>query len=115
MQPCPSIRQDQELDDAQIGLLLGLPHLVGALVEPVLMLLGIPPAQQLIIGGGLVVVVSPADDRVLSQDLRMLLGRHPGFPASGAFVTLAQPLNDLTRLRAANDGSLDRSWLRWGT
>ena len=55
----PSIRIDLSLSYAEIGLLLGLPHLLGSFIEPVLMLLGDTRLRKrLIIGGGLAVMLS---------------------------------------------------------
>ena len=66
----PAIRLDLGLTFAQIGLLLGLPHLIGTLVEPVLMLLGDTHLRkQLVIGGGLGHRLFPADDWGAPRDL----------------------------------------------
>ncbi len=105
----PAIRLDLGLTYAQIGLLLGLPHLIGTLVEPVLMLLGDTHLRkQLIIGGGLVIVFSLLMIGS-AQGFGMLLAASVlSFPASGAFVTLAQ-----ATLMDLNPGREPQMMARW--
>ena len=74
-----------------IGLLLGLPHFIGVLVEWALMLLGDTRLRKsLVIGGGLVVVLALVLIGGGTSFAMLLAGMVLSFPASGAFVTLAQ-------------------------
>jgi len=55
----PSIRTELALSYAQVGLLLGLPHLINTFIEPVLMLLGDTHLRKgLVVSGGFFVVIS---------------------------------------------------------
>lgn len=109
----PSIQADFGLDYARIGLLLGLPHLIGVLIEWFLMLLGDTRLRKaLVVGGGLTISLAV-----------LVIGAVPGgewgfwvllgatilsYPASGAFVTLAQgALMDL------HPGNEERMMARW--
>ncbi len=87
----PLIRTDLSLSYAQVGLLLGLPSLVGSLVEPFLGVLGdIWRRRVLILGGGVVFALALLL-AALSQDFPVLLISSIIFyPASGAFVSLSQ-------------------------
>ncbi len=87
----PSLRHDLGLNYAQVGLLLGLPHILGSFIELIIMLLGDTPLRKmLIVGGGLSVVLSLALTAVAHSFPTLLLAMVIGFPASGAFVTLSQ-------------------------
>jgi FSR family fosmidomycin resistance protein-like MFS transporter len=87
----PSIRHDLALTYAQVGLLLGLPHLLGAFIEPVLMLLGDTSLRKrLVIGGGLVVILALLLIATAQSFSVLLAAVVLSFPASGAFVTLSQ-------------------------
>lgn len=105
----PNIRADLALSYAQIGLLLGLPHVVGTLVEPVLMLLGDTPLRKrLIIVGGLGLLVSLGLTASARSFPVLLLAFLVSFPASGAFVTLAQ-----ATLMDLNHGRESQWMARW--
>src|SRR4030067_1781676 len=55
----PVLRVDLALSYAQVGLLLGLPHVISTLIEPAIMLLGDTDLRKrLIIAGGLGVVIA---------------------------------------------------------
>jgi FSR family fosmidomycin resistance protein-like MFS transporter len=87
----PSIRHDLDLTYAQVGLLLGLPHLLGSFIEPVLMLLGDTPLRKrLVVGGGLAVILSLLMIASSQSFPALLAAVVLSFPASGAFVTLSQ-------------------------
>ena len=87
----PLIRTDLGLTYAQIGLLLGVPRIVGNLIEPALGILGdVWKRRVLVLGGGMFFTVE-----------LLLTARAPNFPvlliafvmlspASGAFVSLSQ-------------------------
>jgi FSR family fosmidomycin resistance protein-like MFS transporter len=87
----PSIRADLSLTYAQVGLLLGLPHVLGSFIEPVIMLLGDTPwRKRLVIGGGLALAGALATMGSAATFPILLLAMIVTFPASGAFVTLSQ-------------------------
>jgi FSR family fosmidomycin resistance protein-like MFS transporter len=87
----PAMRSEFRLDYAQVGLLLGLSGLVGGLVEPIIMLLGDTRWRlPLIVGGGLTVAASLALAAASQTLFPLLLAFTVAYPASGAFVTLAQ-------------------------
>ena len=87
----PALRADLGLTYAQVGLLLGLPHMIGTLVEPILMLLGDTRLRRrLVIGGGLAVSASLMLIAGARSFPALLLAFILSFPASGAFVSLSQ-------------------------
>ncbi len=87
----PLLQQDLGLSYAQIGMLLGLPPILNAFLEPLLMLLGDTRWRRfLIIGGGLILAVSAFAVGGTSGFLIVMAAEVIGFPASGAFATLSQ-------------------------
>jgi FSR family fosmidomycin resistance protein-like MFS transporter len=87
----PVQRNDLVLQYSQIGLLLGLPHLVNTFIEPVLMLLGDTNLRKkLVLGGGFTLAVSLLMTAAAPSFGWLLLAAVLMYPASGAFVTLAQ-------------------------
>ena len=87
----PLIRTELGLTYAQIGVLLSVPNLVSAVIEPLLGVLGdVWKRWILIIAGGLIyaaaVFVTAAADSFALLLVTMILA----YPASGAFVGLAQ-------------------------
>jgi FSR family fosmidomycin resistance protein-like MFS transporter len=99
----PLMRSDLTLNYAQVGLLLGLPHIIGTLIEPVLMLLGDTRLRKpIILGGGIAVALSLLLIAGAASFPVLLLAMVISFPASGAFVTLSQAtLMDQNRGRKA--------------
>lgn len=87
----PLLRDDLALTYTQVGLLLSLPGLVAAFVEPFLGILGdIWKRRALILGGGILFTLSLALT-ALSHNFLFLLASFALFhPASGAFVSLSQ-------------------------
>src|SRR5512135_2653053 len=87
----PLIRTDLGLNYFQIGLLLGMPNFVAAIIEPVLGILGdVWKRWLLIVGGGVLFTVS-ALAFGLASNFAILMGASILFyPASGAFVSLSQ-------------------------
>ena len=87
----PGIQTELRLPYAEVGLLLGLPGIVNAFVEPFILLLAEGTRRRrLILGGGLALalawlVISAAGDFHLILAAAVL-----AYPASGAFVTLCQ-------------------------
>jgi FSR family fosmidomycin resistance protein-like MFS transporter len=105
----PAIRTDLALTYAQIGLLLGLPHIIGTLVEPIIMLLGDTPLRKtLVVGGGVAVCVSLIMIAGAGSFPAVLGAFILSFPASGAFVTLSQ-----ATLMDLNPGREPHMMARW--
>ncbi len=87
----PSLRADLGLTYAQAGMLLGLPGILGTLIEPLIMLLGDSPMRKrLVMGGGLAVAAAITLLANAQAFPAALLAFTVVFPASGAFVTLSQ-------------------------
>ena len=85
------MRVELALSYAQVGLLLGLPHVVSMLIEPVIMLLGDTNLRKrLIIAGGLGIAVAMFLIATAASFPALLLAMVISFPASGAFVSLSQ-------------------------
>lgn len=110
----PALQRELDLDYAQVGLLLGLPHFVGVLLEWVLMLLGDTRLRKaLVVGGGLAVALA-AVIIGSGQSFGMLLaGMFLAFPASGAFVTLAQAA--LMDLHPGREPQMMARWTVFGS
>ena len=87
----PAIRADLGLDYAQVGALLGISGVLGTLVEPALLLLGDTRWRRaLMLSGGLAIGVSLLLLAGAQTFFIALLSFVIGYPASGAFVSLAQ-------------------------
>ena len=87
----PVMRVELAFSYAQVGLLLGLPHVVSMLIEPVIMLLGDTNLRKrLIIAGGLGIAVAMFLIATAASFPALLLAMVISFPASGAFVSLSQ-------------------------
>ena len=87
----PLIRTDLGLSYAQVGLLLGVPNVIGNLIEPVIGILGDVWRRRVLILGGGVVFALALLLTALSQSFSVLLVSFVFFyPASGAFVSLSQ-------------------------
>ena len=87
----PLIRTDLNLTYTQIGLLLGLPNLLSAVIEPVLGVLADTWKRWLLVVGGGVCFTLAAFLTGLSPNFVLLLLSFLLFyPASGAFVSLSQ-------------------------
>lgn len=97
----PTMRVDLALSYAQVGLLLGVPHVFGTLIEPVIMLLGDTNLRKhLILAGGLGMTIALFLIATATGFPMLLLAVVISYPASGAFVTLSQAtLMDLNRGR----------------
>jgi FSR family fosmidomycin resistance protein-like MFS transporter len=87
----PLIRDDLSLTYLQIGVLLGLPNLVSAVVEPVLGVLGdVWKRWVLIVAGGVCFAVSAFAMGLAGSYALLLAAFMLFYPASGAFVSLSQ-------------------------
>jgi FSR family fosmidomycin resistance protein-like MFS transporter len=105
----PAIRTDLVLSYAQIGLLLGLPSIINTLIEPALMLLGDTRwRKQIMLGGGLVIAASLLIIASAQSFPILLLALILSYPASGAFVSLAQ-----ATLMDLNPGREAQSMAHW--
>jgi FSR family fosmidomycin resistance protein-like MFS transporter len=105
----PALRTDLALTYAQVGLLLGLPHIIGSFIEPILMLLGDTRLRRrLMLGGGLAIALSLLTISVSHSFLPVLVAMIVCFPASGAFVTLSQ-----ATLMDLNPGREAQMMARW--
>ncbi|OGO41633.1 MAG: hypothetical protein A2W36_06740 [Chloroflexi bacterium RBG_16_58_14] len=105
----PVMRVELALSYAQVGLLIGLPHVVSTLIEPAIMLLGDTNLRKrLIIAGGLGVAIAMFLIATAAGFPAILLATVIGFPASGAFVTLSQ-----ATLMDLNQGREPQMMARW--
>jgi FSR family fosmidomycin resistance protein-like MFS transporter len=87
----PLIRTDLGLSYAQVGLLLGLPIVVGNMIEPVIGILGdVWKRRTLVLGGGIVFALALALTALSHSFLVLLFSFILFYPASGAFVSLSQ-------------------------
>lgn len=87
----PLIRSDLGLSYDQIGLLLGVPSIIGNVVEPFLGILGdVWKRRALVLGGGVVFCVALLLTAVSQEFLVLLASFVLFYPASGAFVSLSQ-------------------------
>ena len=87
----PLIRSDLHLSYAQIGLLLSLPGILAAFIEPFAGVLGdVWKRRVLILGGGLVFTASLVLTAVSRSFAPLLISFILFYPASGAFVSLSQ-------------------------
>lgn len=87
----PLIRTELSLTYAQIGVLLSVPSLVSAIVEPLLGVLGdVWKRWVLIVAGGLIYTLSLFVTAAADSFALLLATMILAYPASGAFVGLAQ-------------------------
>lgn len=87
----PLIRDDLRLDYSQVGLLLGIPGLVSNIVEPFIGILGdVWRRRVLVLGGGVVFGAALLLTAVSQEFWSLLISFIFLYPASGAFVGLAQ-------------------------
>lgn len=110
----PVIRQDLALTYAQIGLLLGLPKIVGTLIEPFLMLLGDSNLRKkLIVGGGVVIALALLLIASAHSIIPLMIAFVISYPASGAFVTLSQAT--LMDLNPGREAQMMARWTVYGS
>jgi len=87
----PFLRDDLHLSYTQIGLLLSLPGIIGAFIEPFLGILGdVWKRRALILGGGILFTVSLFMTSASYSFVFLLASFILFFPSSGAFVSLSQ-------------------------
>jgi FSR family fosmidomycin resistance protein-like MFS transporter len=105
----PLIRTDLHLSYEQVGIILGVPHLFGNLIEMVLGILADVWKRRIIVLGGGVVFVLAALLLATSQTfIAFLLVTILFFPASGAFVGLSQ-----STLMDVNPARHEQQMARW--
>jgi len=87
----PLIRTDLRLDYLQIGLLLSVPGIVSAILEPLLEILGdVWKRRLLILGGGIFFALACLLTGLSTGFVFLILALCLFYPASGAFVSLSQ-------------------------
>jgi len=87
----PLFRNDLHLTYTQIGLLLSLPGIIAAFIEPFIGILGdVWKRRLLIITGGIFFTVSLAITSISTTFYLLLFSFGLFFPSSGAFVSLSQ-------------------------
>ncbi|RPI89835.1 MAG: MFS transporter [Chloroflexi bacterium] len=87
----PFFRDDLHLSYTQIGLLLSVPGIIAAFIEPFLGILGdVWKRRILIIVGGILFTVSLAVTSISTTFYLLLFSFILFFPSSGAFVSLSQ-------------------------
>jgi FSR family fosmidomycin resistance protein-like MFS transporter len=105
----PALRNNLGINYAQMGLLLGLPGIIGTVLEFFIMLLGDTRLRKwLVVGGGLTIVLSTLLLASAQSFQAALLAFIIAFPASGAFVTLSQ-----ATLMDLNPGREPQMMARW--
>lgn len=105
----PFIRDDLHLSYAQIGLLLSLPGILGAFVEPFIGILGdVWRRRVLILAGGLLFTLSLFMTSASTSFVFLLSSFILFFPASGAFVSLSQ-----ASLMDSNPSRHEQNMARW--
>ncbi len=87
----PMMRDDLSLTYTQIGLLLSLPGIIGAFIEPFIGILGdVWKRRVLIVTGGILFTVSLFMTSASQSFFLLLASFILFFPSSGAFVSLSQ-------------------------
>src|SRR5215216_5105407 len=105
----PLIRDDIHLNYTQIGLLLSLPGIIGALIEPFIGVLGdVWKRRLLIITGGILFTLSLFMTSTSYSFLFLLFSFTLFFPSSGAFVSLSQ-----ANLMDADTARHEQNMARW--
>ena len=105
----PLIRSDLHLTYTQIGLLLSLPGILGAFVEPFIGILGdVWKRRLLIVTGGILFTASLAFTSLSTTFYFLLFSFILFFPSSGAFVSLAQ-----ANLMDSNPARHEQNMARW--
>lgn len=105
----PLIRDDLGLSYAQIGLLLGIPNVVGNFLEPFLAILGdVWKRRVIVLSGGAVFAVALLITALSHSYALLLLSFILFYPASGAFVSLSQ-----ATLMDLNPARREQGMARW--
>ncbi|HAX68795.1 MAG TPA: MFS transporter [Anaerolineales bacterium] len=105
----PLIRDDLNLSYTQIGLLLSLPGIIAAFVEPFIGILGdVWRRRLLILGGGVFFTLSLALTSASNSFAILLLSLIIFFPSSGAYVSLSQ-----ANLMDSDESRHEQNMARW--
>ena len=105
----PFIRDDLHLSYTQIGLLLSLPGIIGAFIEPFIGVLGdVWRRRALIITGGILFTISLFMTSASSSFILLVSSFILFFPSSGAFVSLSQ-----ANLMDSNPSRHEQNMARW--
>lgn len=105
----PLIRSDLNLTYSQIGLLLSLPGILAAFIEPFIGILGdVWRRRLLILGGGLAFTVSLGLTSMANSFLILLVAYTLFNPSSGAYVGLSQ-----ANLMDADESRREQNMARW--
>jgi FSR family fosmidomycin resistance protein-like MFS transporter len=103
------IRHDLHLTYARIGLLIAVPALVGSVLDPLIGAYGDTPKRRaLLVAGGVAFAVSAALTAAAIGFWTLLVALVIGYPASGAFVGLAQAM-----LMDGEPDKRERNMARW--
>ncbi|MBV6397347.1 MAG: hypothetical protein HFACDABA_02961 [Anaerolineales bacterium] len=105
----PLIRDDLHLTYTQIGLLLSLPGIIAAFIEPFIGILGdVWKRRLLILAGGIFFTLSLVMTGVSTSFLFLLASFILFFPMSGAFVSLSQ-----ASLMDSDESRHEQNMARW--
>jgi len=105
----PLLRHDLALTYTQIGLLLSLPGIIAAFIEPFIGVLGdVWRRRLLIIGGGIIFTASLFMTSISYSFVFLLLSFILFFPSSGAYVSLSQ-----ANLMDADASRHEQNMARW--
>jgi MFS transporter, FSR family, fosmidomycin resistance protein len=105
----PFIRTDLRLDYLQIGLLLSVPGIVSAVIEPFLGILGdVWKRRLLILGGGIFFALACLLTGLSTGFAILLVALCVFYPSSGAFVSLSQ-----AALMDTDPARHEQSMARW--
>lgn len=105
----PFIRDDLHLSYSQIGLLLSLPGIIAAFIEPFIGILGdVWRRRLLILGGGILFTASLFITSTSYSFLLLLFSFILFFPSSGAFVSLSQ-----ANLMDSDESRHEQNMARW--
>jgi len=105
----PLIRGDLHLTYTQIGLLLSLPGIIAAFIEPFIGILGdVWKRRILIIGGGMFFTLSLVFTSISFSFIFLLFAYILFFPSSGAFVSLSQ-----ANLMDSDESRREQNMARW--
>lgn len=105
----PLIKEDLGLSYAEIGILLGVPHLAGAILEPVLVLLiDSPWRRRLFLAGGVAFALALAGLAASWSFVALLVSLAIAAPASGVFLGVAQ-----ASLMEHEAGRREHAMARW--
>jgi MFS transporter, FSR family, fosmidomycin resistance protein len=105
----PLVREELDLSYAQVGLALGLPALLGNLIEPAIGVLGDSPRRRALLLGGGVALAAAVVATALAPVYAVLLGALVlYYPASTAFVSLSQ-----ASLMDLEPAARERNMARW--